>query len=231
MNTIKIINLKRRPDRKENMKRIMNSIQNTKNINYSFVEAVDGLVLLPTIELKDLFTGNDFGNRRGVIGCALTHLNLWKKLLNDTTAEYYVILEDDITLCTNFNEKINELHSHFIEKDLVFLGYHMFSHKRNEVKEIYDIEKDTTIIHEYNENLYIGGTFSYTINKTGAQKMINYINKHGIKRAIDYVIKINKEISIYETQPLLIFSEWNEDNKIVDTDIQTSYDTLDLVTI
>ena len=229
MNNIKIINLKRRPDRKENMEKIMNSTQNTQNTqntNYSFVEAVDGLSLLPTIELKDLFTGNDFGNRRGVIGCALTHLNLWKKLLNDTTTDYYIILEDDITLCTNFNEKINELHSHFIEKDLVFLGYHMFSHKRNQVKEIYDIEKDTTIISEYNENLYIGGTFSYTINRTGAQKMIDYVNKHGIKRAIDYVIKINKEISIYETQPLLIFSEWNEGGKIVDTDIQTSYDSI-----
>ena len=71
---IKIINLKRRVDRKEAMVKKLkeNNIQ-----QYDFIEAVDGMRLNPTKELNDLFKGNDFDSRRGFIGCALTHYNLF----------------------------------------------------------------------------------------------------------------------------------------------------------
>ena len=67
-----------------------------------FIKAVDGALLKPTSELKHLFRNNDFGNRKGVIGCALSHYNLWKRLIDDSHHEYYVIMEDDFVLCSNF---------------------------------------------------------------------------------------------------------------------------------
>ena len=64
--------------------------------------------------MKKLFDGNDFGNRAGVIGCALTHLKLWNELVADETNNYYLIFEDDITLTKNkFNERLNELKPDF----------------------------------------------------------------------------------------------------------------------
>ena len=63
---------------------------------YEFIRAVDGSLLKPTEELAELFRGNDFGSRRGFVGCALTHMNLWKRLMDDKEHDFYLIIEDDV---------------------------------------------------------------------------------------------------------------------------------------
>ena len=67
---IKVINLKRREDRKNN---VIENFKNANVLNYEFIEATDGNNLEITSDIIELFKGNDFGNRKGVIGCALTH--------------------------------------------------------------------------------------------------------------------------------------------------------------
>jgi hypothetical protein len=84
---IKIVNLEKRLDRKNN---IINLFEKENITNYEFFKAIDGTILKPTLELKELFKGNDFGNRRGVIGCALSHYYLWLELLNDKENDYYI---------------------------------------------------------------------------------------------------------------------------------------------
>jgi hypothetical protein len=74
---------------------------------------------------------------------------------------------------------------------------------------------------------YVGGTFAYSINRTGAKKMIDYIEKNGIKHGIDYLFKIIPELECYESKPQLCFSEWNENGKEIDSDIQNMGDTFD----
>lgn len=218
---IKIINLKHREDRKKRTKELLDK-NNIKN--YEFVEAINGRDLVLTQEIKNLFKGNDFGNRKGVIGCALSHFYLWNQLLEDKENSYYIIMEDDILeTCENFEEKFTS--QDYVNNEVLFLGYHMFSKKRKEAK-IYN-EKTEISIHPLNKNLYIGGTFCYSINKMGAYKLLNYINKNGIKHGIDYLIKIIPELNSYETRPQVIFSEWNEGGKAIDTDIQQDYDSFD----
>jgi len=220
---IQIINLVRRPDRKQ---KCIQMLHDTGIKEYDFVDAVDGQQLKPSFKLYKLFDGNDFNSRKGVIGCALSHYNLWKQLLDDNNNEYYVIMEDDVTLGTNFKSKFNSIKSHFTEKDLMFLGYSMFEKKRATVKHIYDNNNDKIDISKLQEDLYIGGFFAYTINKRGANKMINYIEKNGIKHGIDYIIKI-ANIDKFECQPLIATSIWNENNISIDTDIQNNFDVLD----
>ena len=220
---IKIVNLKRRKDRKLNLEKILKQ----QNINsYEFIEAVDGNLLKPTLELKYLFEGNDFASRKGVIGCALSHYNLWKRLLEDNKNDYYLIMEDDITLCNDFKKKLNSIKLEFINKEFLFLGYHMFEKERIKVKNKYNNNNVDIKIQKLNKNLYIGGYFAYTINKSGAKKMINYIDDNGIKHGIDYLNKIMK-INNYECIPQLVFSTWNEGGKKIDTDIQNNYNSLD----
>jgi GR25 family glycosyltransferase involved in LPS biosynthesis len=218
---IKVINLERRLDRKQDVIKKLLEV----GIQPTFVTAVDGNKLQPSEELKKLFVNNDFGYRKGMIGCALSHLQLWKELVMDSTHNYYVIFEDDITLASNFKSKFDELKPEFEKQDILMLGYHMFSEKREQIKNIYDIVNETIKIETLND-LYIGGFFSYSINKIGAQKLINYIEKNGVRHGIDYLIKIVNELHTVEIQPLIVFSEWNENNKIVDTDIQTNYESL-----
>ena len=221
---IKVVNLERRPDRKL---AITTLFKEAKLHDYIFYKAVDGKTLESTNELKTLFTGNDFGNRKGVIGCAISHLNLWKELVADKNHTYYVIFEDDINVQPKFKERFTQLKPDMEKQEVLFLGYHMFAKQREETKHIYETQADT-VVEPLNKNLYIGGTFSYTINKVGAQKLIDYIAQNGIKHGIDYLMKITPALNMYESQPHLVMSDWYESkSSTVDTDIQANYESLD----
>jgi GR25 family glycosyltransferase involved in LPS biosynthesis/glycosyltransferase involved in cell wall biosynthesis len=214
---IKVINLERRFDRKQKMQ----SQLDCYSLKPSWIKAVDGQTLDPSPYLRKLFNDNDFGNRCGVIGCALSHYQLWQELVADPIYDYYVVLEDDVTLCNNFKEKLDNVKEKELEKDLIFLGYHMFSQKRNEVKDIYDSVTELSSLHLLQKDLFIGGSFSYIIYKSGAQKCLDYIKTHGICHGIDYVMKIIPGLNILETQPFLVHSPWYENvSQPVDTDIQ-----------
>ena len=224
MNIIKVINLKRRPDRKE---QVIKVLKNAKVDNYDIVEAVDGKEVKPTIELAKLFKGNDFGSRCGVVGCALTHYNLWKALLADPKTNYYVVLEDDIEVSSDFNKNLESLKPVFEKESYLLLGYHMYSKHRDALKEIYQKEQGSLKVYPLTYDIYVGGTFGYSINKTGAKILVDYISANGIKHGIDYVVKICRELKCTEVRPQLVFSEWYETpGQVVDTDIQKNYESV-----
>ncbi len=217
---IKVINLASRKDR---LFDITDQLQK-ENLLFERIEAVDGKQLTLTHEIRELFKGNDFGFKRGVVGCALSHYYLWKRLINSKD-KYYVIIEDDALLTNNFSQKlsytINQILEHNI--DLLFGGYHMSVKDREKYKDIYDINSDTTTIELIKYPLYIGGTHCYIITKEGASALIDFISINGIKHGIDYLmVKVQKIIDIYETIPHIAFAEWVTDvkNSLVDSDIQ-----------
>ena len=227
--SIQIVNLKRRLDRKEQTIKVLNDAQIDEKM-YEFIEAVDGQNLEPTAELAALFKDNDFGSRRGFIGCALSHYNLWKQLINDSNNEYYVIMEDDFSVCSQFKEKYMAMEGQhvFNKEELLFLGYHMYSKEREKVKDLYNNNTSIIGIAPLNKTLYIGATFMYSINKIGAAKLLKYIEQNGIKHGIDYLIKICPELQSREMRPQLAFSEWVETpGQSVDTDIQNDSIGLD----
>jgi len=220
---IKIVNLKRRPDRKE---KTIQLLKENNLTNYKFVEGIDGKTLELTYDIYKLFKGNDFGNRKGFIGCALTHYNLWKDLA-DSREDYYIIFEDDITsFSDNIDLKIKEIvKSVYENKDLefVFMGHFVFPQFEKETSEKIG-NNDMTIV-KLERNKYIGGFFGYIITRAGAIKMMKYIEKNGIKHGIDYLIKINPEINCFNVQPHIISSKYvNSSTEHQDTDIQRSYD-------
>ena len=223
---MKIVNLKRRSDRKDTMTTLFKDIGFT---DYEFVEAVDGKELKPTNELKKLFDGNDFGSNVGAIGCALSHYNLWKALLagND---EYYVIFEDDVTLVPKFKEKFELLKKNdmFKKADYLLLGYSMFSANREATKDVYVEQTMNLNVGPMQNDLNVGGTFGYSINRNGARILLTYIEKNGIKHGIDYIVKICRELKCMELRPQIVFTDWYERvGQTVDTDIQTEKMALD----
>jgi GR25 family glycosyltransferase involved in LPS biosynthesis len=211
---IKVVNLERRPDRKE---QTILKFKEQGIIDYKFIEAVDGQKLDVSVDIIELFKGNDYGSRKGFIGCALTHYNLWKKLL-DSTDEYYFIMEDDVQMDPKFSEMIKSID--YSKYDILFLGYSMFSSVREKVE-----VNNEFLIGRLSMGQYIGGTFAYSINRAGAKKMLNYIEKNGIKHGIDYLFKIIPELECHESKPQLCFSEWNENGKEIDSDIQNVGDS------
>ena len=229
---IRILNLERRPDRKEDtIKKFIDA--NVCSDKYKFIKAIDGKLLKPTAELKHIFLNNDFGSNRGVIGCALSHYSLWIELLNDKYNDYYVIMEDDCTFCNNFKQQFEliQTSNEFSKRDVLFLGYHMFEKNRIKYSKIYNDISETVEIKPLSRDVYIGGTFSYSINKNGAKILVDYIKNNGIKHGIDYLNILLTNLNSYECQPQLTFSDWNENYKPIDTDIQNMYDPLDFTNI
>jgi len=228
---IKIVNLERRPDRKLEVENKLIKV-GYNNGEYEFIKAVDGKKLEPTQELHNLFKDN---NRRGVVGCALSHYYLWQQLLKDTDLDYYVILEDDIEIVDNFKDILAKNIDEIAKYDYTLIGYHMFSCNRERVKHLYnaipthDNIKISQMKTAWWETFYMGGTFSYVINKNGAQILCDYIKENGIRYQIDCYIKDDVVLPIitYEMIPQIVFSDWNEGGKQIDTDIQSEWDCID----
>jgi len=216
---IKVINLKKRNDRKKNVETIFNKINFE---SYEFYEAIDGKNIPLTLEIKNLFKNNDFCNRKCFIGCALSHYNIWIDLLKEKDSDYYVIFEDDIILSEYFNINFKKTkvytENNLTIIDFLFLGYHTYNSNNLDIN---SYSNDSFSVIPYNKNEYVGGFFSYIITKNGAQKMLTYIENNGIRHGIDYLLKINNSLHIYEVYPNIVFSKWvsNIDNS-ADSNIQ-----------
>jgi len=209
---IKCVNLLRRSDRKESVTKELVSASLLEKTN--FIEAVDGQQLIANDFIKKLFNGNDFASRRGVIGCALSHYYLWKQLLDDRGI--YLIIEDDIEIAENFNTNMAMLSNELMkcDWDIVYLGYH----ERKSVK--YD---GPIKVIPYDTQNNIGGTFGYLVKKTGAAKFLSFIETHGIRHGIDYLMfhyAPQMNLKQFQVMPQLIISEYVSSDGIVDSDIQ-----------
>lgn len=156
---IKVVNLERRPDRKQET---IAKFKEQNITDYKFIEAVDGQKLDIRVDIIELFKENDFASRKGFIGCALSHYNLWKKLL-ESQDEYYFIMEDDVRMESDFSEKLKSVD--YSNYDILFFGYSMFSSIREKI----GVDGEFTI-GRLSMSQYLGGTFAYSINRTGAKR-------------------------------------------------------------
>lgn len=220
------INLERRPDRKAEMTKMFD----TNGIkNYRFFKAFDGLNLdLSNPQLS--FFKHDYSTtrRRAVVGCALSHYNVWIELLDDPNYEYYVILEDDVRLAENFNKHLETyVNGMSVLTPILFLGMSVTLDNYAASRNIYEYSTAYNIgplTREY----FTGGLFGYVISKTGAKMMLNYININGIKRAIDYVV-FDSNVKLYETSPHIVFTDSVQDSvHYVDSDIQRDFNEIEI---
>lgn len=90
-----IINLERRPDRKEEMIQECES----KGLNPVFHIAIDGQ--------KDFFGKIHTRRMRGHAGCQQSHINLLKRIKG--TQDYHLILEDDAVLTDGFKLELDNV--------------------------------------------------------------------------------------------------------------------------
>ena len=225
-----IVNLDRRPDRWKNFnKNSLNFIQ------YERFSAVDGMKLVSTRQLQQIFENNDYSMRRGMVGCFMSHIKLFVKLINETdeNIKSYLILEDDVEFQQDFEKKFEYFMKQlddFSSWDLVFLGHHVRD-KNNE--EFYDKEKmpeisKTDAYQSFCQSL--GGTTGFIISKKGARKFLDFLNRTGATNGIDTCIqKSANQLDIYYCTPHLIFSEcFRGDNSLkIDTDIQYDFSSLE----
>lgn len=203
-NFIKIINSMETNDNEFKLAKI------PKN-KYEYIKGVDG-TLSSNFHIKQLFRNNNFSYNKRVVCRALNHINMWKKLMSDQDNDFYIILEGYATASKIFSKKIEENHSEFFNRDLVFLGYT----SENVDRENFDYRQDINTIKPFEmpNARFLSGAISYSINKMGAKKLLEFVEKNGIQESIDMFISNSQIIDKYEYTNSLIYSDFkNETNE------------------
>ncbi|XP_064163078.1 procollagen galactosyltransferase 2 [Anguilla rostrata] len=213
---IYLINLRRRPDRRDRMLWALNELE----IDVKVVDAVDGGALNSS-EIKllgvDLLPGyyDPFSGRtltKGEVGCFLSHYFIWKEMV-DMQLDKALIFEDDIRFQGNIKRRIlrlmEEVEKVELDWDIIYLG-------RKKVKPGDEVAVENV------RNLVVADysywTLSYAISQQGAQKLINaeplskmlpvdeflpiMYDKHSNE---EYKAHFpNRNLQAYSTHPLLV---------------------------
>jgi len=142
-----------------------------EGLNYEFFYGVDG-----TKVDKQYYESKGSIRTYGQLGCTLSHVNLYKKIV-DENIEMALILEDDCIFNDNFkNFKMyyDELPDNW---EMVYIGYLPMSniYKSNFKNIFYKVQVEKNIKH-------VCGTHCIIIKKDFAEKMYNF-NKDGIYTA------------------------------------------------
>ncbi len=214
------INLDRRPDRDENIKKEINKINYNGPVER--ISAVDGnqLDILNLSEKLITQEGkNDALNKNaglyyimtpGAIGCALSHRNLATKIIEEMSDNNYVlILEDDVVLEDDFMNKLNKYIKDMPHFDILLIGYHM---KQNKMvgNSFYD------------KPIKSWGTFGFVTNKKGSSEILKLFP---IKYQVDtemHKLYNNNNLEIYSLKEnnRLVKSPQSQEDSQYGTDIQ-----------
>jgi glycosyl transferase family 25 len=206
-----VINLDRRQDR-------MKKVEDQKLFLPQFerISAVDGQQLKISKRLRSLCRHGNYRMRAGVIGCALSHLKLFLKLLNDDENDGYVIIEDDIVVDESFLEKFHKVFDIFESRNtLPPLLFFTTTYNRNYIEQC----NSEIIKKKFNEmHFTIGGSGCYFISKDAAKKAVEWIEKNTLSIEIDNILfRLGNELDVYFVLPRICLSPE------CDTDIQNDF--------
>ncbi|ARF09143.1 glycosyltransferase family 25 [Catovirus CTV1] len=148
----------------------------------------------------------------GIIGCAMSHLNLWKQLVNDQNANYYIIFEDDALIDKDFKTVIEEIDA--IKEQLDFDILSLFcgpGHNCYHYKKIYKLSNGISI----GKPIYPLLFTSYIISKKGAVKLLSLIDK--INYHIDFEVATQIYLSGVNYLSLdknIVLNNWSSESTI-----------------
>lgn len=184
-----IVNLKDNIDRRNRMKNQLNN----SNFNYQFIEAVKGSDLTDE-QIKSKV--QDYPNcllTKGEIGCALSHINIYQKMV-DESIEYALVLEDDAIVPKNLEKTINGI----IRQDI--------KHNRN----VYLLSEVISYIEnkKLHSNIYSAyhacGAHGYLINFKAAKKLLSALNPIRYEADMWWIFRFRRYVNIYCAIPHLI---------------------------
>jgi len=143
---------------------------------------------------------------KGAIGCALSHKNIWEKILKEKY-ERTLILEDDINIVENFKQKLYLILEKYNEFDIHYLGHHHVSGGAYKI-DSQEILRRPKIIY---------GTFGYVVNNKAAEELLKIFP---ITHQIDYEMRrAYKNLKVAVIRKKLVLSEQSKVSKM-GTDIQ-----------
>jgi GR25 family glycosyltransferase involved in LPS biosynthesis len=220
---VRVINLERRPDRLVDFnERLSTSANPATASKFVRVEGTDGLDLVMTPEIEHLFRNNDFNFRRGLIGCALSHMSLWQQIA-DGSDDMLLIVEDDTTFVPHLRNELVDALGQLPEAtdfDLAFLGS---LHWETAPDRTGLAPRDRWRPMAWPE--FLGGTFAYLVTKTGARNLLELIERDGIQNGIDWFpMRHGSELRVLETLPAVASAAMAWPGRSGDSDIQHDFE-------
>lgn len=173
-----IINLDTRKDRWNNLMKAEPHLEN----NVTRISAVNGKTLQLNNFIYKIFKDNKFFWKKSVIGCFLSHITTWTKIINEP-GDYFLILEDDVRFNSNWIKTWNKA-SEYIPKDaeLLYLGGVLPPNREALPKCLEEVNKFWSQIKPNNFfspnvalPIFHFCAYSYIISKTAAQKLLNFL--------------------------------------------------------
>ena len=208
-----VINLKKRPDRLERFKNVVQ--YHLSSVDIEVIEAQDGQL----INLKNSFilkNVNEWNFKylnektlRGVIGCCLSHLKCYKRVI-DSNENYSIIFEDDCDVKKSDSININEIIKNlFIPEKfgIIFLNdYDGGGHKNIGIESL----------SQYNIITCAKTTESYIISKEFAKIMYyeNIKNIGAIDEHMSQLLSKYPEYPFYELKKPLFIQHDRRDSDI-----------------
>jgi GR25 family glycosyltransferase involved in LPS biosynthesis len=197
-NNIYVINLLKDKDRME----IVSKEFNKYSIKFKRFDAVYGKNLTDKeINDKVSFIGKNLLCHHSMVGCFLSHVNLWKKLVDDKENDFYLIFEDDFVI-KDF-DSISKLYDAYnekrINKDFLSLFVMHTDICMSNIDEINGVK--------ICKKIFPFTLVGYFITK---KRAINLLNRLGdkiyyhIDISLVYLSKLYKDCEIYNTYNNLI---------------------------
>ncbi|XP_071764136.2 procollagen galactosyltransferase 2 [Centroberyx gerrardi] len=234
-----LINLKRRPDRRD---RMLSSLA-VLGFNITLTEAVDGKALNSS-QLQamgiDMLPGykdphSDRVLTRGEIGCFLSHYNIWKQVVKQELQQV-LVLEDDVRFEPRFRSRLvaimDDVKRTELHWDLIYVG-----RKRLQVKEPERWVKGVrNLVHPD----YSYWTLGYVLSLQGARRLLEaeplskmlpvdeflpiMFNKHPKDEYMHYFER--RDLRAFSVEPLLLFPTHytGEPGYFSDTETSTIWD-------
>ena len=189
-----VINLERRADR---MEKLYTSAPELRG-EVERYNAFDGRALQLTPDLTKLFRPNDFFWKKAVMGCALSHLGLWWKLVNEhPEVENYLIFEDDVKLYPGWQETLAKSMEVAPEDyDVIYLGGILppnrsgFEKLLEPVTKYHSRIKPHTFFGQKQPTRYFHScAYSYVLSRRGAIKIMEGLQeKKGYWTSADHIL-------------------------------------------
>jgi len=179
-----VINLDRRADRMEKFYKTHPELEGV----VTRCSAVDGRALKLTPEIAKIFAPNDFFWKKAVLGCALSHMGLWWKLLNDQgEIGNYLIFEDDAKMVPHWRDTLEASMAHVPEDyDVLYLGGILppnrvgFEGVLEQVTKYYSRIKPNQFFGQKEPAPYFHScAYAYVLSRKGASKIFDMMLKRG----------------------------------------------------
>ena len=194
--------------------------------NVERISAVNGKSLKLNNFIYKLFKNNKFHWKKSVIGCFLSHLTTWTKIMNEP-GEYFLVLEDDVRFNKDWITTWNKASKNIpMGAELLYLGGVL---PPNKVALPSCLEEVNNFWSQIKPNNYFSPNipvpifhfcaYSYIISKTGVQKLLSFLSQSEfpINEADHFIGHPLVGLKKYIINPLLSYCFQDEDSTYINS--------------